>query len=207
MTGDPPGGEAGTAGAGQGPRAAEEPGLGRPAGPMDTARRRRRVLWAMPTGLYVVGSRAEEGGAVVRNLMTASLVVQVATDPVLVAVAVDATAVTRRLVVAGGCFSVSLLHREDRAVVRRFVKPVPAEAVVTDSAGRATAMAGEEVFEAATGAPLLRRAPGWVDCALRHQLDLGSHVLCVGEVVAAGGPDGDLPPVLRMEDTRMHYGG
>jgi len=40
---------------------------------------------------------------------------------------------------------------------------------------------------------------------VRQQLELGSHVLFVGEVVAAGGdPE---RPLLRMEDTRMNYGG
>ena len=40
-------------------------------------RHRRRVLWALPTGLYLVGSRA--GDEV--NLMTANLVVQVCIEP------------------------------------------------------------------------------------------------------------------------------
>jgi flavin reductase (DIM6/NTAB) family NADH-FMN oxidoreductase RutF len=169
-------------------------------------RLRRRVLWAMPTGLYLIGSRAEEpDGTVRRNLMTANLVVQVATEPKLVAVAVDAGAVTRQLVEAGGCFSVTILDREDRAVVRRFVKPVTEVAV--DAVGRATSMGGEAVVEAVTGAPILARAAGWLDCRIHHQLDLGSHQLFVGQVVAAGGPEGDLPEVLRMEDTRMNYGG
>ena len=163
----------------------------------------RRVLWAMPGGLYVVGSRA---GAE-RNLMTANLVQQVATSPALVAAAVDAGAVTHRLVAEGGCFAVSLLRREDRAVVRRFVKPVPADAVVRDAGGRAESMGGEAVHEAATGAPVLARAAAWVDCEVRHRLDLGSHTLFVGEVVAVGATGEELPPVLRMEDTRMHYGG
>lgn len=169
----------------------------------EQVRLRRRVLWAMPGGLYVLGSRAGEA----RNLMTANLVQQVATSPTLVSAAVDASAVTHRLVAEGGCFSVSLLAREDRAVVRRFVKPVPSESVVTGDDGRVVSMAGEAVEEGATGAPVLARAAGWLDCAVRHRLDLGSHSLFVGEVVAVGGPDGGLPPLLRMEDTRMSYGG
>jgi flavin reductase (DIM6/NTAB) family NADH-FMN oxidoreductase RutF len=191
-------------------------------------RLRRRVLWSMPTGLYVIGSRAagpepddpepdsleraglDPGGTgpvgpVTRNLMTANLVVQVATDPKLVAVAVDATAVTGRLIEAGGCFSISILDRQDRAVVRRFVKPVTDVTIGPD--GRATAMAGETVVEAATGAPILARAAAWLDCEVRHRLPLGSHQLFVGEVVAVAGPDGEMPDVLRMEDTRMNYGG
>lgn len=157
----------------------------------------------MPTGLYVIGSR--DGPE--RNLMTANLVVQVATDPKLVAVAVDVGAVTCRLVASGGCFSVSFLSREDRAVVRRFVKPVPAGEVRTDEEGRAAEMAGEAVAEHVTGAPVLRAAAAWFDCEVRHRVELGSHELFVGEVVGVGGPEGDMPPVLRMEDTRMSYGG
>ena len=52
-----------------------------------------------------------------------------------------------------------------------------------------------------------RPGRAWLDCEVRHRLDLGSHLLFVGEVVAVGGPDGAMPPVLRMEDTRMNYGG
>jgi len=172
-----------------------------------TPRLRRRVLWSMPTGLYLIGSRAVVDGEVQRNLMTASLVMQVATDPTLVGVSVDVEAVSNRLVSAGGCFSISLLDRADRAVVRRFVKPVPAAAIVTGDDGRALSMAGEEVFEQATGAPILLRSPGWLDCEVRHRLDLGSHSLFVGEVVAVGARDTELPGILRMEDTRMSYGG
>jgi hypothetical protein len=36
--------------------------------------------------------------------------------------------------------------------------------------------------------------------------ELGSHVLCIGEVTEVGGEPGETE-VLRMEDTRMHYGG
>ena len=50
-------------------------------------RHRRRVLWALPTGLYLIGSR--HGDEV--NLMTANLVVQVCLEPKLVGVASSAT--------------------------------------------------------------------------------------------------------------------
>ena len=88
-----------------------------PAGrdPVEYDRLRRRVLWSMPTGLYVVGSRAEIGGEVRWNLMTANLVVQVSVVPKLLAVSVETGAVTCTLVRAGGAFSVCLLDRDDRA--------------------------------------------------------------------------------------------
>lgn len=169
-------------------------------------RLRRRVLWSFPTGLFVVGSTGPLDGAVRHNLMTANLVVQVATEPKLVAVAVESGALTARLVRAGGCFSVSVLAREDRAVVRRFVKPVTDTTVGDD--GRPIEMAGQPVTVATTGAPILAGAMAWIDCRLHSADELGSHVLFLGEVVDVGGPSGEEDrDVLRMEDTRMNYGG
>jgi flavin reductase (DIM6/NTAB) family NADH-FMN oxidoreductase RutF len=170
-------------------------------------RLRRRVLWSLPTGLYVIGSAAHLDGRRRWNLMTANLVVQVAVEPKMVAVAVAVDALTCRLIAAGGSFSVSLLHRADRAVVRRFVKPVPD--VELDPEGRPVTMGGVPVRSAPSGCPVLAGSAAWLDCEVRHDLGLGSHVLFAGEVVDVWGPEegGARGEVLRMEDTRMNYGG
>src|SRR5580698_7182339 len=83
-------------------------------------RQRRRVLWALPTGLYLIGSRFEDDV----NLMTANLVVQVCLQPKLVAVAIESESVTAGLVGRSNLFAISLLDRAEKDVVRRFVKPV-----------------------------------------------------------------------------------
>jgi flavin reductase (DIM6/NTAB) family NADH-FMN oxidoreductase RutF len=175
--------------------------------PQDYDRQRRRVLWSLPSGLYVIGSHGHLDGAERWNLMTANQVVQVSTDPKMVAVGVDAEAVTCALVRDGGSFAVSFVDREDRALVRRFVKPVAEVTVALD--GRLERLGGEPVLQAVSGAPILAAAPAWIDCAVRHVVELGSHVLFVGEVVDVGGrtDETDTRPVLRMEDTRMNYGG
>jgi flavin reductase (DIM6/NTAB) family NADH-FMN oxidoreductase RutF len=173
-------------------------GAADPAGE-DLDRHRRRVLWALPTGLYLVGSRA--GDEV--NLMTANLVVQVCIDPKLVAVALERDAVTTRLVRAGGSFSISLLDRSDRDVVRRFVKPVTEVDRTPD--GAVLAMAGHPVTEVGPDRlPVLGAAAGYLVCTVTSADELGSHALCIGEVTEVGGEPSE---VLRMEDTRMHYGG
>jgi flavin reductase (DIM6/NTAB) family NADH-FMN oxidoreductase RutF len=175
-----------------------------PSGEHDAYDRlRRRVLWAMPTGLYLIGSAAQNPARA--NLMTANLVVQVSLEPKLVAVALEETSLTLSLVREGRAFSVNLLARSDRAVVRHFVKPVTE--IERDEAGAIVALGAEAVTTAATGAPILQRAAAWLDCELRAEHALGSHSLCIGEVVAVGGPEAEVGEVLRMEDTRMNYGG
>ena len=162
-------------------------------------RQRRRVLWALPTGLFLIGSR--DGDAV--NLMTANLVVQVCLEPKLVAVAMETGSVTADLTGRGGAFTVSLLARRDKDVVRRFVKP--AHDVLRDAVGSVTSMSGHEVREVGPSClPVLAAAAGYLVCSVVRQEPLGSHTLFIGEVGEVGGEPAD---VLRMEDTRMHYGG
>ena len=180
-------------------------------------RLRRRVLWSLPTGLFVVGTR----GGVRRNLMTANWVMQIATTPKLVAVSVEQDSVTLSLIEEARAFSVSVLSRSDRALVRKFVKPVSEVELGPD--GAASAMSGVPVVETAEGLPRLEAALSWLSCSVRsidrwddHASEgAASHVLVVGCVTDAGSVEGregaddgeDGPGVLRMEDTRMNYGG
>ena len=164
-------------------------------------RHRRRVLWGLTTGLYLVGSRA--GDEV--NLMTANLVVQVSIEPKLVAVALERESVTARLVRAGEAFTLTVLARTDRDVVRRFVKPVSEVERAAD--GAVTVMSGQPVEEVGPGRlPVLRSRAAALVCRLERVDELGSHDLCIGEVMEVDG-EPEKTEVLRMEDTRMHYGG
>ncbi len=164
-------------------------------------RHRRRVLWALPTGLYLIGSRHGEEV----NLMTANLVVQVCMEPKLVGVALEHDSITAGLVEAGGGFTISILARTERDVVRRFVKPVAGEHVERAPDGAVLALSGRPVTEVGPNRrPVLASAAGYLDCRLASATPLGSHTLCIGEVTEVGGEPSE---VLRMEDTRMHYGG
>jgi flavin reductase (DIM6/NTAB) family NADH-FMN oxidoreductase RutF len=49
-------------------------------------------------------------------------------------------------------------------------------------------------------------AIAWMDCEVRHSLDLRTHTLFVGEVVDAAIRDDDARSAS-MNDTRMKYGG
>jgi flavin reductase (DIM6/NTAB) family NADH-FMN oxidoreductase RutF len=157
---------------------------------------RRRVLWTMPSGLFVIGSRA--GDRI--NAMTANWVSQLSFDPKVVGVSVEKPALTHQLITTGRVFSVNIIDREDRAIVRKFTKPVE----VDRSAGTVN---GFPFHEAPSGAPVLDTAVAWVDCRVIQDVDLGGHTLFIGEVTDAGFQKPEDTGVLRMEDTRMSYGG
>ena len=152
-----------------------------------------RLTWKIPNALALIGSRSGDE----RNGMTASWITQLSMEPVLIGVGVDNTAVTHRLISEGGSFTVNLWNAEDTRVFVKFSKPA------ADADGT---LNGREVREATTGAPVFIEAVAWMDCEVRHAIDLGTHTLFVGELV-----DGDIhvddARSASMSDTRMKYGG
>ncbi len=159
-------------------------------------RLRRRVLWTLPYGLYVVGSRVGDE----RNAMTLNWATQLSFEPKLLGIAVEKAAVTHRLITLGRVFSLCTVARDDRAIVRKFTKPVEVDL-------GAMTLNGFPFHDGTSGAPILDQAPGFLDCTLRQEVDAGNHTLFIGEVVDAGFQADEATPVLRMEDTRMNYGG
>ena len=164
--------------------------------PVEYDKLRRRVLWTMPSGLYVVGSRAGDR----RNGMTTNWATQVSFEPKLLAVSVEHGAVTHALIHEGRVFSLCIIDREDRAIVRKFTKPVEVDPV-------AQTLNEFPYLERATGAPILTGCAAWLDCELRQEVEVGGHTLFIGEIVDAGFGKPEGTEVLRMEDTRMNYGG
>jgi flavin reductase (DIM6/NTAB) family NADH-FMN oxidoreductase RutF len=167
------------------------------ADPEEYDKLRRRILWKMPSGLYVVGST--DGGER-RNGMTLNWTTQLGFDPKLLGIGVERDAFTHELVTAGGVFSLNLLDREDRAIVRKFTKPVEVDL-------DAKTLNGFPFHDGATGAPVLDQAVAYLDCEVRQSVETGSHTLFIGEIVDCGFQKDEEIPVLRMEDTRMNYGG
>jgi flavin reductase (DIM6/NTAB) family NADH-FMN oxidoreductase RutF len=158
---------------------------------------RRRVLWRMPSGLYVLGSRAGDR----RNGMTLNWATQVSFDPKWLAVSVERDAYTHTLVSEGRVFVLNLIAREDRALVRKFTKPVEVDL-------DARTLNGVPFHDApVTGAPVLDCAVAYLDCEVREQVAVGGHTVFFGEIVDAAFQAPEDTEVLRMEDTRMNYGG
>ena len=152
-----------------------------------------RLTWKIPNALALIGSRA----GTERNGMTASWISQLSMEPVLIGVSVENSAVTHRLISEGGSFTVNLWGAEQTRVFVKFSKP----AAYADGT-----LNGRPVREATTGAPVFDEAIAWLDCEVRHALDLGTHTLFVGELVDGAIKDDD-PRAASMSDTRMKYGG
>ncbi len=171
-------------------------------------RLRRRILWSIVNGLYLVGSRHGEE----RNVMTCSFVTQVATEPKLVGIGVEKESLSARLVADGKAFTLMFLGRPQKDIVRKFVKPAFCDHDKSEINGY------PYLDGPSTKAPVLENILAYLECSLYQKLDFESHTFFIGEVVNAAFDNIDLMgegstesnqelEVLRMEDTRMHYGG
>jgi len=154
-----------------------------------------KIMWSIPNILCLIGSRHEDEW----NGMTQSWVTQVAMEPVLVAVSIDATAVTNRLIKDGGSFSVNIWDRSNTRPFVKFSKPATKDGETLN---------GLPVREGVTGVPVFRDAIAYLECTVWETVACGTHDLFIGEVVDADIVNADvLGDVARMEDTRMKYGG
>lgn len=159
-------------------------------------RTRRRVFWTLPYGLYIVGSRAGER----RNGMTLNWATQVAFDPKLIGIGVEHGALTHDLITEGGVFSLCTVARDDRTIIRKFTKPVDVDL-------EAMTLNGFGFRDGQSGAPILTQAPSYLDCEVRQAVETGGHTFFIGEVIDADFQADEDTELLRMEDTRMNYGG
>jgi flavin reductase (DIM6/NTAB) family NADH-FMN oxidoreductase RutF len=180
----------------------------RPGATDPADRETRRALWSLTSGLYLVGSAA--GGE--QNLMTASWAMQVAVTPTRqVALGLETSSKTLELVSRSGVFALSILGPRHRALLRRFVKPVPPTEVQMGPEGRGT-LRDVPVRLCGLGVPVLEDAVAWLACRVTQRLALGSHELVVGQVQEAGaapgeGRGGEPGTVLVLGETPMRYGG
>jgi len=132
--------------------------------------------------------------------MAINWVSQVSFDPKLIGVGVENTALTHELIEASGVFSLCTVARDDRAIIRKFTKPVDVDL-------DARTLNGFAYRDGVTGSPILLQAPAYLDCEVRTTVATGGHTFFIGEVVDCAFQAEEDTEVLRMEDTRMNYGG
>ncbi len=138
-------------------------------------RLRRRILWSIVNGLYLVGSRYDSD----RNVMTCSFVTQVATEPKLVGIGVERESKSANLIEQGGSFTLMFLGRGQKDIVRKFVKPAICDIDKSEINGY--------LYQDApvTKAPILQDIPAFIECSVYTKVDFASHTFFIGEVINA----------------------
>lgn len=153
-----------------------------------------RVMWRIPSALALVGARSGDEW----NAMTASWITQVSMEPVMVAVSIDKSAYTHKLVTEGGAFSVNLWSPDDTRVFVKFSKPATRNGMELN---------GRAIREGVTGVPIFEEAIAWFEARVTKTVDAGTHTLFVGEVVDVGEDASYDGRAAGIDDTRMKYGG
>lgn len=133
----------------------------------------RDALRLVPYGLYVLTS----GYGAEVNAITCNWMTQVSFSPVLVTVAIEKQSHTQWLIRESGVFVLNLLNKESVALSRRMAVPTRINPFK---------LAGVDYHTGMTGAPILDEALAVLECEVRQTLEVGDHVLFVGEVVAGG---------------------
>jgi len=152
-----------------------------------------KVTWKIPNALCLLGSRSGDEW----NGMTQSWVTQVSMEPVMIGVSVDRSAVTHRLIDESRVFTVNLWDAENTRPFVKFSKPATKDGMTLNE---------RPIREGVTGAPIFEEAIAYLECEVREAINVGTHTLFLGEVVAAGISD-DEAEVASMSHTRMKYGG
>ena len=132
-------------------------------------------LW--PSGVTIVTSRVGEQ----IHGMTVSDFSGVSLDPPLAVVCAAKSSVTTGLIEEARCFGVNVLRLDQDALSNKFASKKDEFKRFEDV----------EIFEAKTGAPLLREAVVNLDCRVVAIHDAGDHLLCVGEIEETHVGDGE----------------
>jgi flavin reductase (DIM6/NTAB) family NADH-FMN oxidoreductase RutF len=162
---------------------------------------KKTVLRMIPYGLYVLTARGKDDAVAAA---TVNWVTQASFAPPLVVVGVKADSHPHPLIKESKAFALNVLGKDQGAMAFTFFKPATLEG---------QKISGEPFRWGITGAPILERAPAFVECRLVDSVERGDHSIFVGEVVEAGqvkAPEGradDATLWLKDLGPNIFYGG
>jgi flavin reductase (DIM6/NTAB) family NADH-FMN oxidoreductase RutF len=156
----------------------------------------------IPYGLYVLtakGKGDEVAAATVNWVTQASF-----TPPLVVVVGVKTDSHAHALIKESRAFALNVLGKGQQPMAFTFFKPATREGQT---------ISGEPFRSGTTGAPILEKTPGFIECRLVDTVERGDHSVFVGEVVEAGqtaAPEGradDATLWLKELGANVFYGG
>jgi flavin reductase (DIM6/NTAB) family NADH-FMN oxidoreductase RutF len=165
------------------------------------AEAKKTALRMIPYGIYVLTSEGKDGKVAAS---TVNWVTQTAFQPPLVVVGVKADSGAHAIIKDSKVFALNMLGKDQKGQAFTFFKPLEREG---------NTIGGEPFRKGSLGAPILERAPAYVECQVLDTIERGDHSIVVGEVKDAGVA---VPPAGRPDDAilamrdlgdKVFYGG
>ncbi|MBB5159669.1 flavin reductase family protein [Saccharopolyspora phatthalungensis] len=149
----------------------------------------RAVAGTFATGITIITCTTEhrpQGCA-------ANAVLSVSLDPPLMLVSLAESSRTRAAIESSGTFAINVLPDNPEGT-----------ALCAEFASRSDDKFAQAAHHPGTlGAPVLRDALGWFECAVHSAFPAGDHTLFVGRVIAAGHAEGEPLVFFRGEKRRL----
>ena len=162
---------------------------------------KKTALRMIPYGIYVLTSEGKDGKVAAA---TVNWVTQTAFQPPLVVVGVKADSGAHAIIKESKTFALNILGKDQKGQAFTFFKPLEREG---------NTIGGEPFRKGTLGAPILERAPAFVECSLVNTVEMGDHSIFVGEVKDAGvsvqlaGRPDDAILAMRDLGDKVFYGG
>ena len=137
-----------------------------------TVEQYRRVMGHFATGVTIVTTayNGRLGG------MTANAITSVSLDPMLLLFCADKRTRTHDVIDRSGIFAVNILSEKMSELAKIFAD---------NGRPQQERFCRVKYTTAKTGAPILERNVGWIECRVVHRYAGGDHTIFVGEVVNA----------------------
>jgi flavin reductase (DIM6/NTAB) family NADH-FMN oxidoreductase RutF len=165
------------------------------------AEAKKTALRMIPYGIYVLTSESKDGKVAAS---TVNWVTQTAFQPPLVVVGVKADSGAHAIIKDSRVFALNILGQDQKGQAFTFFKPLEREG---------NSIGGEPFRKGSLGAPILEKAPAFVECQLLDTIEKGDHSIFIGEVKDAGvalqpsGRPDDAILAMRDLGEKVFYGG
>jgi flavin reductase (DIM6/NTAB) family NADH-FMN oxidoreductase RutF len=165
------------------------------------AEAKKTALRMIPYGIYVLTAESKDGKVAAA---TVNWVTQTAFQPPLVVIGVKADSATHAIIKETKVFALNMLGKDQKGQAFTFFKPLERDG---------NSIGGEPFRKGSLGAPILEKAPAFVECALVNTVEMGDHSVFVGEVKDAGvavqpsGRPDDAILAMRDLGDKVFYGG